>query len=419
MNPEILLFIFIALRLGQHLLERLLAYLNKKTCENEVLYTEAAKVLQINQEDMNKTLAYSRDKYKLGSVSSWVSVILTLAFIVFGGFGFLEKMAKDFSAWMGSGEIVTGLAFLGLLTILSGLVSLPFELYSTFVVEERHGFNRQNLKGFFLDKVKGLIIGAILGGLILSAILWIMSALGENWWIVAWLTVFGFSLLTVWIYPTLLAPLFNKFSPIEDGELKEKIFALAKKINFQAGDISIMDASTRSSHGNAYFTGVFGKKKIVLFDTLVKSMSADEIVAVMAHELGHFKLNHIRWSLVRSFFMTGFIFFLMSLCLPIQELYQAFDLNGISNYGALVVFSLWFGPIGFLLQPFSNQISRKNEFEADAFALSNVSNKRLLGDALLKLRENSHVMPVSHELFSRVYHSHPPILVRLKAMGYL
>ncbi len=419
MNSESLLFIFIALRLSQQVLESILSYLNKKTYENKNLYENAAKVLKIGAEDMKKTLTYTRDKSRFNAINSWISVILTLLFYYWGGLGFVEQTAKGLSSWLNGGDIITGLLFLGILALLSGLMSLPFELFFTFVIEEKHGFNRQTLMGFFMDRVKGLIIGSILGGLLLSGILWIMSTLGESWWIAAWLAVFGFSLLTIWIYPTLLAPLFNKFTPIKDGELKDKIFALAEKVDFQAGDISVMDASTRSSHGNAYFTGVFGKKKIVLFDTLIKSMSADEIVAVMAHELGHFKLNHIRWSLIRSFFMTGIIFFLMSLCLPIQELYTAFSLSGISNYGALLVFSLWFGPLGFLLQPVTNLISRKNEFEADAFALANIDNKRLLGNALLKLRENSHVMPISHDLFSSVYHSHPPILVRLKAMGYI
>ena len=245
-----------------------------------------------------------------------------------------------------------------------------------------------------------------------------MESMGSSWFIYAWLTIFAFSLLTAWLYPTLLAPLFNKFSPLDEGELKDGIFTLAKKVDFKTDGISIMDASTRSSHGNAYFTGVFGKKKIVLFDTLVKSMSADEVVAVLAHELGHFKLNHIRWALIRSFFVTGIIFYLISLTLPLEELYSAFGFQAKSNYAALVIFSLCFGPVSFLLQPLGSYLSRKNEFAADAFALENIDNKRLLGDALLKLRENSQVMPITHPLFSAVYYSHPPLLERLSKMGY-
>ena len=245
-----------------------------------------------------------------------------------------------------------------------------------------------------------------------------MNSMGSTWFIYAWLTIFTFSLLTAWLYPSLLAPLFNKFSPLEEGDLKDGIFTLAEKINFKTDGISIMDASTRSSHGNAYFTGVFGKKKIVLFDTLVKSMTANEVVAVLAHELGHFKLHHIRWALIRSFFMTGIIFYLISLTLPLDDLYSAFGFAGKSNYAALVIFSLCFGPISFLFQPIGTYLSRRNEFAADAFALENLENKNLLGDALLKLRENSQVMPITHPLFSAVYYSHPPLLERLSKMGY-
>jgi STE24 endopeptidase len=250
-------------------------------------------------------------------------------------------------------------------------------------------------------------------------LLFVMGRTGTHWWIPAWLLLFGFSLLTAWLYPTLLAPLFNKFHPLEEGSLREAIYELAGKVKFNADGISIMDASKRSSHGNAYFTGVFGKKKIVLFDTLVKSMSPSEVVAVLAHELGHFKLHHVRWSLIRSFFVTGLMFYGLSLCLPLVSFYQAFGLPAVSDYGALVVFSLWFGPINFILQPLLSQISRRNEFQADAFALQNIEDQRKLGDALLKLRENSQMMPLSHPWYSGVYHSHPPLLERLSAMGYI
>ena len=419
MSAQQLLILFIALRLGQHLVERYLAFLNRSYYEDKQRRTEACTALNISNDDITKTLGYSQDKYKFSSVSSWVSTIVTLIFIAVGGLGLIETSAKALTTMIGGGEIITGLAFFGILSLVSGLFSLPFDFYHTFSLEERHGFNRQTVKGFFTDRLKGILIGSILGAGLLSALLWIMSSTGGYWWAIAWFVVFGFSLLTVWLYPTVLAPLFNKFSALEEGDLKDKIFSLAKKVDFEADGISIMDASTRSAHGNAYFTGVFGKKKIVLFDTLVKSMSVDEIVAVLAHELGHFKLNHVRWMLVRSFVMTGVMFFLISLCLPIESMYRAFHLDGISDYGALTMFSLWFGPVGFLMQPISNFMSRQNEFAADAFALENVESKKLLGDALLKLRENSNVMPISHKAFSAVYHSHPPLLERLKAMGYI
>ncbi|MFW7380222.1 MAG: M48 family metallopeptidase [Oligoflexus sp.] len=415
MNTTAILATFIGARLIQHVLERYLARLNKSHYEQAERLQEAARVLKIDSKDLEKTLNYSRDKYAFGNWSGWIQLIISLLFIALGGLGWVESLSKN----IGDGPIVTGLAFFAILGLLSSLVGLPFEWYYTFHLEEKHGFNRQTKKGFWIDRLKGLALTVVLGGLLLSALFWVMDRTGSTWWVYAWALIFGFSLLTVWLYPTFLAPLFNKFTPVEEGELRDQIYELAKRVDFQADGISIMDASRRSAHGNAYFTGVFGKKKIVLFDTLVKSMSTTEITAVLAHELGHFKLHHIRWGLIRSFFSTGIIFFLIALLMPYDALYHAFHLSGSSYYGALTVFSLWFGVIGFFLQPISSLLSRRNEFAADAFALQHIDDKRRLGDALLKLRETSHVMPISHPLFSAVYHSHPPLLERLRAMRYI
>ncbi|MBF0440787.1 MAG: M48 family metallopeptidase [Oligoflexales bacterium] len=413
-----ILVLFLVLRIVQHLAERWLSLLNRRYYEDERRRTEAGRILGISLDDMEKTLAYSKDKSVFSSVNSWIDVIITVVFIGVGGLGYFESLAKTIVSLIGGNAILTGLAFFALISVASSIIDLPFDIYYTFVLEQKHGFNKQTVKGFVTDMVKGLFLGTILGGALLYIVLWIMESKGP-WWIYAWIAVFGFSLMTMWIYPTLLAPLFNKFTPLEEGELKDKIFALADKVGFKADSISIMDASRRSTHGNAYFTGVFGKKKIVLFDTLVKSMTTDEIVAVLAHELGHFRLHHIRWRLIRSFLITGALFFALYYCSSFELFYKAFSFEGISNYGALVVFSLWFGLIGFLFSPIGSYISRRDEFDADRFALANHGDNKKLGDALLKLREKSHVMPISHPIFSAVYHSHPPLLERLKAMGYI
>jgi STE24 endopeptidase len=410
-----ILSLFLFARVIQHLIERFLARLNKAYYEEAGRLQEAAAALKIDPKDLDKTLNYSRDKYHFSSWTGGIQLAISLAFIALGGLGWIEQLSMQ----MAGGPILTGLAFFAILGLLSSLVGLPFEWYYTFHLEEKHGFNRQSKKDFWLDRLKGLVLTVVLGGLLLAALFWIMERSGSTWWLWAWGLLFGFSLLTVWIYPTLLAPIFNKFTPVEEGELKDGIDKLARQVDFKTDGISIMDASRRSSHGNAYFTGVFGKKKIVLFDTLVKSMSVPEIIAVLAHELGHFKLNHIRWGLVRSFFGTGLIFFLIALLMPHEVLYEAFHLHGGCHYGALLVFSLWFGIVGFFLQPLTSVLSRRNEFAADAFALKYIDDKRRLGDALLKLRETSHVMPISHPLFSAVYHSHPPLLERLRAMRYI
>jgi STE24 endopeptidase len=345
-------------------------------------------------------------------------VLVGLAFITLGGLGVVEGGARALADGLGLGTIATGLAFFGILGVLSGILELPFDLYDTFVIEERHGFNRQTVGGFALDRVKGIGIALALGGPVVAAVLWIMERMGPTWWLWAWGVTTAFSLFTAWIYPAVLAPLFNTFTPLSDGELKEAILALARRVGFRAGGLFVMDASRRTAHGNAYFTGLLGQKRIVLFDTLLEAMGSREVVAVLAHELGHFKLHHVRWALVRSVAWSGLVFYVLSLCLPLEPFYAAFFLDQTS-YGALAVFSLWFGLVSFLLQPLSNALSRRHECAADAFALDSGATAGELGSALRKLREKSRHLPLSHPLFSRVYHSHPPLLERLRVMGAL
>lgn len=411
-----ILIVFLALRLVQHVAERTLARLNRRYYLDASRRAEAQRVLGITDDDMAKTLAYSEDKFRFATFAGWMSLAMTLAFLGLGGLGLVERGAMELTAAIGGNDLAVGLVFFGILGLLAYLANLPFNYYRTFVVEQRHGFNRQTVAGFWLDTAKAIALVTILGGLVLAAVLGIMSAAGTFWWFWAWIAMSAFSVLTAWLYPTFLAPLFNKFAPVTEGELKDKIDALASRIGFKAAGVFIMDASKRSSHGNAYFTGVGQKKRIVLFDTLVKDMAPGEVVAVLAHELGHFKLHHVRWALIRGVLMTGLTFYLLSLALPLTSFYEAFALRGVSNYGALVVFSLWFGLLDFLIQPFTNHLSRKNEFAADAFAREQLGSAGELATALLKLREQSHSMPLSHPAFSSVYHSHPPLLERLKVL---
>jgi STE24 endopeptidase len=243
-----------------------------------------------------------------------------------------------------------------------------------------------------------------------------MERMGPSWWLWAWGVTTAFSLFAAWIYPTVLAPLFNRFTPLPEGELEDAILDLSRRTGFRAGGIFVMDASRRTAHGNAYFTGVFGQKRIVLFDTLLEAMGPREVVAVLAHELGHFKLHHVRWGMARGIAASGLVFFVLSRCLPLEPFYSAFSLERTSH-GALVVFGLWFGLVSFLLQPIGNALSRHHEFAADAFALRAGATATELGGALRKLSEKSRLLPVTHPLYSAVYHSHPPLLERLRAMG--
>jgi len=294
---------------------------------------EACNTLTITVDDMKKTYDYSLEKYNFAKFSDWILMSGGLIFLAVGGLGLFEHWAASLSALVGGKELTTGLFFFGLFGLASMIINLPFGYYKTFIIEENHGFNRQTKKGFILDALKGIVLGVILGGLILSAILWIMGSF-QNWWFLAWAAMSTISIITAWLYPTLLAPIFNKFTPLEEGDLKSEIFKLAEKIGFKTNGLFMMDASKRSTHGNAYFTGLFGKKRIVLFDTLVESMSVKEVVAVLAHELGHFKLKHIRWQLIRGVLMTGVIFYLLSLTLPLKAFYNAVrnDLQGKTSF---------------------------------------------------------------------------------------
>lgn len=413
-----LLIIFIFLKTIRQLIESFLAYANKRYYQNKAHQEKACRMLGISDQELQKTLAYSNDRYVFSQVSGWIQLVVLLAFISFGGLGVVENWALSLSQTFDGSKMAQGLLFFAGIGLLSFVVSLPFDIYATFVLEEKHGFNRQTIKGYINDTIKSLLIGAILGGLLLSAILKIMSATGQTWWIWAWAVTSVFSLVAAWLYPTLLAPLFNKFTPLESGALKDEIEKLATKIGFKTDGIFVMDASRRSSHGNAYFTGLFGKKRIVLFDTLLESMNEKEIVAVLAHELGHFKLNHVRWALIRGITITGLMYYLLSVCLPIDAFYHAFYLSKASNFAALMVFSLWVGTIDFYLAPISSWLSRRNEFAADAFAMRYIENPYDLCHALIKLRDSNKSMPISHPLYSAVYHSHPPMVERLEAMGY-
>jgi STE24 endopeptidase len=413
-----LLVLFLLLRLAQQAVETALARLNRRHALEPSRLADAGRALGIGEVEMAKAVAYSGDRHRFGLAYGWTEVLTALAFVAAGGLGVVESLARGVAGALGLGTIATGLAFFALLGTLSALFELPFDLYATFRIEEKHGFNRQTLGSFFLDRLKGAGIAVALGGPVLAAVLSLMERMGPSWWLWAWGVTTAFSLFAAWIYPTVLAPLFNRFTPLPEGELKDAILDLARRTGFRAGGISVMDASRRTAHGNAYFTGVFGQKRIVLFDTLLEAMGPREVVAVLAHELGHFKLHHVRWGMARGIATSGLVFYALSRCLPLEPFYSAFALDQTA-YGALAVFGLWFSLVSFLLQPLENALSRRHEFAADAFALRAGATAGELGTALRKLSEKSRHLPVTHPLYSRVYHSHPPLLERLRAMGAL
>ncbi len=416
MTAKTLLLLFLGLRLAQQVLEHALAVIDQRYVRDGARRAEAARLLRIPPAEMDATLAYASDRHRFGLVSSWAEAAVGLSLLGAGALGGVDAWAHQAASALGLGAVGTGLVFFAVLGAAASLFGLPFALYATFVIEERHGFNRQTLRDFFLDALKGLALSAALGGPLLGALLWMMGRLGPSWWPYAWAATTAFGVFTAWIYPTLLAPLFNRFTPLPEGELKQRILDLAGRIGFRTRGLFVMDASRRTAHGNAYFTGVFGAKRIVLFDTLVEALAPAGVVAVLAHELGHFNLRHVRRRLWRSTIVTGVFFFGIGIGLPMRQFYEAFGLAA-SSHGALLVFGLWFGLVGFVLQPIASALSRREEFAADAFAVKVGTAVADLREALLKLREKSRMLPLAHPVYSAVPHSHPPHLERLAVLG--
>lgn len=363
-----------------------------------------------------KSQAYTRESARFEIIHSIFSLGILLGFWFAGGFGWLDEWARLI---LGSG-IPAGLLFLGALFVGHTLIHLPFSIYDTFVIEEKFGFNKTTPKTFVIDQIKGLLLAALLGLPLAAGILWIFEKV-PNAWLWAWGFFVAFQLFLTWLAPSVILPLFNKFTPMEDGPLRQAIQAMAAKCGFPLGEISVMDGSKRSTKANAFFTGFGKNKKIALYDTLVEEQSQDELVAVLAHEIGHFKLKHIIQRLVVAMLQAGALFFLLGLVTDpngkfSRELFDAFGVAKISPYVGLVLFGLLFAPVSRLLGIAANAWSRKHEFEADAFAANATGNPESLVSALKKLsaKNLSNLTPHPFRVF--LDHSHPPVLVRIEAL---
>ncbi|MBT7959084.1 MAG: M48 family metallopeptidase [Akkermansiaceae bacterium] len=366
-----------------------------------------------------KSQDYTRVSERFGIITATYSLTLLLVFWFVGGFGWLDGWLRGF----GWNEVVTGISFVGVLFFGNTLLNLPFQIYDTFVIEERFGFNKTTPKTFAVDQVKGLLLGSILGIPLLALVLWIFGTV-ENAWLWAWLAFTGFQLLMTYLAPSLILPLFNKFEPMEDGELKSRIQDMAKDCDFPLTEIHVMDGSKRSTKSNAFFTGFGKRKKIALFDTLIENHSVDELLGVLAHEIGHFKKKHIIQRMIFSFVQTAVIFFLLGVVTSqesvfARSLFDAFGVSDISTYAGLVFFTLLFSPVSRILSVIGNLNSRKHEFEADAYAANAQGTPEHLIKALKKLAADnlSNLTPHSFPVF--LDYSHPPMLVRIKALRKL
>jgi STE24 endopeptidase len=355
---------------------------------------------------------YTREKSVLGIVSGIASLVILFTFWWLGGFGWLDGVVRG---W-GQGPIVTGLIFVGALMMAQQIISVPFNLYGTFVLEERFGFNRMTFSTWFLDHLKAAIIGVLIGAPLLAALLWLFQSVPMAWlW--GWVLVTAFSLGLTYVAPTWIMPLFNKFEPLDDGELKSKIHAMAEKCEFPLKEVTVMDGSKRSAKSNAFFTGLGDNKRIALFDTLIENHTVPELVGVLAHEIGHFKKRHIIKSLVIGIFTTGAMFFLLGFMMENRSLFDAFGVEKTSIYVSLVLFGLVISPVNELLSVAGNWMSRKHEFEADAYAAEVTGNPEAMANALRKLSKDNLSNLTPHPFYVFLNYTHPPVVERVRALG--
>ncbi|MES2981905.1 MAG: M48 family metallopeptidase [Verrucomicrobiota bacterium] len=371
----------------------------------------------MDQEKLDKARSYLNVNARFGIIQSIFSLAVLIGFWFCHGFPFLDNLVRSYS----ENEIVTGMMFLGILFIAQNLISLPFDWHGTFGIEEKFGFNKSTPKTFILDRIKGLFLAAIIGLPIIAGILWIFQEV-PNAWIWAWAFVTFVQLLLTYLAPSLILPLFNKFTPMPEGELRTRIEELGKSCGFPLEGVFVIDGSKRSTKANAYFTG-FGKhKKIALFDTLVDKSTTPEILAILAHEIGHFKLGHIKQRLFVGILQMALIFFLIGLATDkngtfARHLHDAFFVSQISTHTGLVFFTILLEPASKFLSVLANAWSRKHEFEADAYAAQSTGTPEALATALKKLSSDHLSHPAPHKLRVVLDYSHPPLLQRLQALN--
>jgi STE24 endopeptidase len=379
----------------------------------ETLPEEFAELKDVfDEKKYSDALKYQRVGVRFDLVRRTFSFGITLAFILVGGFNWIDQFSRS----MGKSELITGLIFVAVLSLLKFISQLPFSIYDTFVIEESFGFNKTTASTFILDIIKGMVLGAILGGLVFSGVVYFFENGGPNAWLISWGVFTLFQIVLMYIAPAVIMPLFNKFSSLPEGPLRTAIEDYARKRNFKLSGIFTMDNSKRSTKANAFFTGFGNFRRLVLFDTLIEKQTIPELVAVLAHEIGHFERKHIIKSLLLSILTTGLVFFTFHVFMNNPELFQAFKMESLSTYASVVFVGFLYSPILRILSLFTQHLSRKHEYEADEFAVKTYGRAEDLISALKKLSADnlSHLTP--HPLKVALDYTHPPLLQRIKAM---
>ncbi|WP_413853569.1 M48 family metallopeptidase [Candidatus Ruminimicrobium bovinum] len=384
-------------------------YLNVKN-----ISTELPKEFEgyYDNEKYKKSQNYLKDKTNLSFFNSTLILIVEILFILFGGFNYIDNIARSF----GFGEIITGLIFISILMLLFNIMEIPFSVYDTFVIEEKYSFNRTTVKTFITDILKSILLFAVIGLPLIAVILLFFIKFESLAWLYAAVCAILFELIITFIAPVLIMPLFNKYEPLEDGELKTELENYAKRENFKMKGLYKMDGSKRSTKTNAFFTG-FGKfRRIVLFDTLIAKHTKEELVSVLAHEMGHYKKGHINKFMLMSFINTFLMFFILSFFINNQNLFAAFKMEHLSVYASLVFFGFLYIPISMFLSVIQNIISRKYEYEADRYSVTTYKHPQEMIEALKKLSVDNLSNLTPHKIKVFLEYSHPPVLDRIKAI---
>ena len=406
MTPEVIFAIIILILAVNFIIDKVLDYLNAKHF-NDKIPVPLSDVY--NEEEYYKSQQYKKENFKFSSIISTVSFLLTIAFFFFDGFAFVDKIANQIS----DNPIVITLVFFGIIMLGSDFITTPLSYYQTFVIEEKYGFNKSTKKLFFIDKLKGWLLMIILGGGILALVVWFYQQTGTDFWIYTWVFIAVFSIFMTLFYSTLIVPLFNKQTLLEEGELKNELEKFAKKVGFTLDKIFVIDGSKRSTKANAYFTGFGKKKRIVLYDTLINDLDTDEIVAVLAHEVGHYKKNHVIFNMIASILLSGVTLYILSYFIDSKLLANALSVPEASFHIGLIAFGVLYSPISDITGLVMNYISRKFEYQADNYA-KNQYNAQALISSLKKLSKNSLSNLTPHKAYVVMNYSHPTLLQRVQ-----